>query len=89
MAEDIQPSAPLESEETPVAKGEAEALNQSAAIEARIEEFDGNLRWKEEMVLACLTEEIHSAYRLNWITDANAFFRRAATLKKRLRSRGS
>lgn len=89
MAEELPNPAPLESEEAPVAKDEAETDDHTAAIEARIEEFDGNLRWKEEMVLACLTEEIHSAYRLNWIADANAFFRRAAILKKRLRSRRS
>lgn len=55
----------------------------ATALQTRIDEFNGNLRWKEDMVLSCLTEEIHSAYRKSWITDANMFFRRAAVLKKR------
>lgn len=55
----------------------------AAALEARIDEFNGNMKWKEEMVLSCLSEDIHSSYRLSWITDANMFFRRMAILKRR------
>lgn len=61
----------------------APADERAAAIQSRIAEFNGNLRWKENMVLACLTNEIDEAYRKDWIADSNMFFRRAAILKKR------
>lgn len=89
MADEPQNAEPLQSEAPPVAQGDAEANDGFEALQARIDEFNGNLRWKEDLVLTCLTEEIHSAYRLNWIDDANAFFRRAAVLKKRRHAKRS
>lgn len=61
----------------------APADERTAAIQSRIAEFNGNLKWKENMILACLTNEIDEAYRKDWVTDSNMFFRRAAILKKR------
>lgn len=56
----------------------------AAALKARVDEFSGNLKWKEDLLLSCISGDIDEAYRRSWLEDANMFFRRAAILKKRL-----
>lgn len=56
----------------------------ATALRARVDEFSGNLKWKEDLLLSCLSGDIDEAYRQSWLEDANMFFRRAAIIKKRL-----
>lgn len=80
----LQPEPESEQSEHEQPKPLAAPTDERAdAIQSRIAEFNGNLKWKENMVLACLTNEINEAYRKDWIADSNMFFRRAAILKKR------
>lgn len=80
--EQLEPEQ-LEPEQPETEQLAAPADERADAIQSRIAEFNGNLKWKENMVLACLTNEIDEAYRKDWIADSNMFFRRAAILKKR------
>lgn len=54
-------------------------------IKVRLKEFNGNLNWKESLLLKYVEEDINLAYYQSWLNDANMFFKRAALLKKRLK----